>query len=605
MRRPAHALARPRRSARRPMPWVHVDDHGLPGHRAPAPARRPERPSAHRGDRRGARGDGARGRHDARRLAGGRGGDPRPGPAARFRRSCPTARAVLLQAIARRGRPGARDGSGRCHRRAWRPGCGSTAARRSSTRVVRWRRTSWRRRSRRAARRAASTRSSRSRSSSGRWQRCAARRSRSKGTPACCRCSRSWPSRPGRPAGAAAARRQAGLPRGGGALGGRVRRSARCHRGGGPGRRARRGGRARHLCAAHPPDAGQRGGAGHRRGAHRAAAAWRRLDGARPPRCDGPPRAPVPGSCTALRPAGRSRSRSARRAAARPRGGPGGRAGRPRTRTRPPHARPPTPAPPRGPAAHRRDRPPPPRRPHRRPPPAGCPAGSPPDRRPRRPGEGSGISPAPPRRGRRQPRRRRRAVPPGPHPPGRHGGGGTRPPATGYHRQMQHGVDAIRGSRSAARFVVPHRHGASASLRSGTFRTVSGPSPGRRRCGAAAARRGPGRGSPPGHHRRPPAEQERPAMVGVSGMRWSPPVWPSATIAGAAHRRGAGRERSPSQVAQRARHLRGRGGLPATDARTRAGPRSPSPRAGRRHLVAAQGHAQRRARRSRRPRCAR
>ncbi len=88
---------------------------------------------------------------------------------------------------------------------------------------------------------------------------------------------------------------------------------------------------------------------------------------------------------------------------------------------------------------------------------------------------------------------------------------------------MQHGVDAIRGSRSHARFVTAHPR--SRQLGQGTaFLTVSGPWPGLEPVSRtqpivavhAAARRLGTIGALP-------VDQERAAMSGLSGMRWSPP----------------------------------------------------------------------------------
>jgi hypothetical protein len=89
---------------------------------------------------------------------------------------------------------------------------------------------------------------------------------------------------------------------------------------------------------------------------------------------------------------------------------------------------------------------------------------------------------------------------------------------------MQHGVDAIRGSRSHGRFTVPRaQHPAGAHPAHAQFQTVSGPSPApvgdaeRQPLVAvrAAARRLGTIGALP-------VEQERPAIAGASGMRWSP-----------------------------------------------------------------------------------
>ncbi len=87
---------------------------------------------------------------------------------------------------------------------------------------------------------------------------------------------------------------------------------------------------------------------------------------------------------------------------------------------------------------------------------------------------------------------------------------------------MQHGVDAIRGPRSHARFVTPRPRRAGIA-RAGRFQTVSGPSPAlaahdRRQPVVAiriAARRLGTIGALP-------VEQERAALAGASGMRWSP-----------------------------------------------------------------------------------
>lgn len=87
---------------------------------------------------------------------------------------------------------------------------------------------------------------------------------------------------------------------------------------------------------------------------------------------------------------------------------------------------------------------------------------------------------------------------------------------------MQHGVDAIRGSRSHSRFVTPHPRG-SQLAHGASFQTVSGPWPGLESVSRtqpvvavhAAARRLGTIGALP-------VEQERAAMTGPSGMRWSP-----------------------------------------------------------------------------------
>ena len=130
-------------------------------------------------------------------------------------------------------------------------------------------------------------------------------------------------------------------------------------------------------------------------------------------------------------------------------------------------------------------------------------------------GEGSGI-------GRRRPstcRGRRRDRPRPVHPDA---WAARAHPPRGYHRHMQHGVDAIRGSRSHGRFVTPHPR--SSQLAHGVaFLTVSGPWPGLAPVSRtqpvvavhAAARRLGTIGALP-------VEQERPAMTGASGMCWSP-----------------------------------------------------------------------------------
>jgi len=87
---------------------------------------------------------------------------------------------------------------------------------------------------------------------------------------------------------------------------------------------------------------------------------------------------------------------------------------------------------------------------------------------------------------------------------------------------MQHGVDAIRGPRTRPRFVVPH-HRPGVLVHHGTFHTLSGPSPALAATDVrqplvavrAAARRLGTIGALP-------VEQERSAMAGASGMRWSP-----------------------------------------------------------------------------------
>jgi hypothetical protein len=87
---------------------------------------------------------------------------------------------------------------------------------------------------------------------------------------------------------------------------------------------------------------------------------------------------------------------------------------------------------------------------------------------------------------------------------------------------MQHGVDAIRGSRLHARFLTPHPRG-SVLVPGVVFRTVSGPSPALASADRhqpvvairAAARRLGTIGALP-------VEQERSAMTGASGMRGSP-----------------------------------------------------------------------------------
>lgn len=87
---------------------------------------------------------------------------------------------------------------------------------------------------------------------------------------------------------------------------------------------------------------------------------------------------------------------------------------------------------------------------------------------------------------------------------------------------MQHGLDAIRGSRAHARFVTPHPR--SSGLGPTTrFQTVSGPSPAL----AAADLRQPVVAVRSAARRLGtigalPVEQERPAITGASGMRWSP-----------------------------------------------------------------------------------
>ena len=87
---------------------------------------------------------------------------------------------------------------------------------------------------------------------------------------------------------------------------------------------------------------------------------------------------------------------------------------------------------------------------------------------------------------------------------------------------MQHGLDAIRGSRAHARFVTPHPRssGLGPTVR---FHTLSGPSPALTAhdlhqpvvAVRAAARRLGTIGALP-------VELERSAMTGASGMRWSP-----------------------------------------------------------------------------------
>jgi len=87
---------------------------------------------------------------------------------------------------------------------------------------------------------------------------------------------------------------------------------------------------------------------------------------------------------------------------------------------------------------------------------------------------------------------------------------------------MQHGVDAIRGSHARSRFVVPQGRGG-ALVHHDRFRTLSGPSPALDAVSRhqplvavrAAARRMGTIGALP-------VEQERSAMAGASGMRWSP-----------------------------------------------------------------------------------
>ena len=87
---------------------------------------------------------------------------------------------------------------------------------------------------------------------------------------------------------------------------------------------------------------------------------------------------------------------------------------------------------------------------------------------------------------------------------------------------MQHGVDAIRGSHARSRFVVPHGRGG-CLVHHDRFLTVSGPSPALDGVSVtqplvairAAARRLGTIGALP-------VEQERSALTGASGMRWSP-----------------------------------------------------------------------------------
>lgn len=87
---------------------------------------------------------------------------------------------------------------------------------------------------------------------------------------------------------------------------------------------------------------------------------------------------------------------------------------------------------------------------------------------------------------------------------------------------MQHGVDAIRGSRARSLWVVPSGRVGSL-LQHRAFHTVSGPSP----CPAGADVRQPVVAVRAAARRLGTigalsVEQERSVMTGASGMRWSP-----------------------------------------------------------------------------------
>ena len=187
-----------------------------------------------------------------------------------------------------------------------------------------------------------------------------------------------------------------------------------------------------------------------------------------------------------------------------------------------------------------------------------------------------------------------------PHPSARRREGRHAPPRGGTIDTCSTGSTPSADHAPRSRFVTPHPRAASLVHRGGvpdrlrpvaarSSRSVGTPAAcvavraaARAACGTIGAL---------------PVEQERAAMTGASrDALVTRPGSPSATTAGAAHRRGAARERSPRQVAQRARHLRGWGGAAPGRTRAGAGARPPTPRARRDDLVAAQGHPGRAAR---------